>query len=159
MFSPPYFALFVLLALGCTGAQALRDGDVPIDDAAVDPDPEFSAAELTALATLAYRGAVTPADPTNAYADDPAAAALGQQLFFDPGFSGRLLDGDNDGSAHALGVRGETGRVSCAGCHIPQDGFVDTRSLGGQISLAASWVLRRTPSLLDVAHRRLMMWD
>src|SRR5262245_8763464 len=43
------------------------------------------------------------ADPSNAFADDARAAALGQRLFFDPGYSGALLDGDNDGSEHALG--------------------------------------------------------
>ena len=31
--------------------------------------------------------------------------------------SGQLLDGDNDGTAAALGKVGETGKVACAGCH------------------------------------------
>jgi hypothetical protein len=37
-----------------------------------------------------------PVGPTNAWADDPAAAALGQALFFTPIFAGRLLSGDNN---------------------------------------------------------------
>src|ERR1700710_1483566 len=78
-----------------------------------------------------------PPDVSNRFSDDPRAAAFGQQLFFDPTFSGKLLDGDNDGSPEALGKTGQTGRVACAGCHLPASGFVDTRSVGKQISLAA----------------------
>jgi cytochrome c peroxidase len=99
-----------------------------------------------------------PADVTNRWADDPAAAHFGQTLFFDTSFSGKLLDGDNDGSEHALGVSGEGGKVACAGCHQPAAGFADARSLGGQISLGAGWVIRHTPSLLDVSRSRLITW-
>jgi len=98
-------------------------------------------------------------DVTNAYADDPAAARLGQRLFFDTRFSGPLLDGDDNGNVGTLGVRGEAGRVSCAGCHIPTDHFVDTRSSRGVLSLAASWTRRRTPTLLDFGQSTLLMWD
>ena len=77
----------------------------------------------------------------------------------DPGFAGRLLDGDNDGTPTTLGMRGETGKVACAGCHVPVAGFSDNRTLGNQISLASGWNLRRTPALLDVGQARLLMWD
>ena len=106
-----------------------------------------------------------PADPSNAFADDPAAAALGQSLFFDPRFAGALRSDDNHciNRPHVLGEAGQTGRVACAGCHLPGDAsgpnFVDTRSLGGTISLAADWVLRRTPTIIDVAQSHLYMWD
>jgi len=100
-----------------------------------------------------------PADLSNAHADDPLAASFGQELFFDMRFSGALLDGDNDGSVNALGMRGQTGKVACAGCHLPQSGFSDTRTLGGAISLAAGWGRRRTPSLLDIGQAGLLMWD
>jgi cytochrome c peroxidase len=100
-----------------------------------------------------------PRDVSNQFADDPRAAALGQRLFFDPLFSGRLLDKDNDGSSSALGKAGETGRVACAGCHLPNDGFLDARSFGKQISLAAGWGLRKAPSLLDVGQDKLVTWD
>ena len=66
-----------------------------------------------------------PPDASNAWADDPAAARLGQRIFFDPGFAGTLLDPDNVGDDSTLGIVGETGRVACAGCHVPQAGFVD----------------------------------
>jgi cytochrome c peroxidase len=96
---------------------------------------------------------------SNRFADDPAAAAFGQRLFFTPLFAGRLLDGDNDGTPAALGAKGEVGKVACSGCHIPERGFSDTRSIRGQISLGSGWGRRRAPSLLDVGQSKLLMWD
>jgi len=125
-----------------------------------DPEPSLTGAQRAKLAELSPPSLPPPPpDRSNRFADDPRAARLGQRLFFDPGFSGRLLDGDNDGSPHALGMRGETGKVACAGCHVASAGFLDNRSLGKQISLAAGWNPRRTPSLLDVGQARLLMWD
>ena len=49
--------------------------------------------------------------------------------------------------------------MSCAGCHVPESGFVDTRSRDQQISLAAQWTTRRTPTLLEVAFAPLFNWD
>src|SRR6185503_17880308 len=46
-----------------------------------------------------------------------------------------------------------------AGCHVPDAGFSDTRTLHQQVSLAAGWGLRRAPSLLDAAQSKLLMWD
>jgi cytochrome c peroxidase len=112
---------------------------------------------LAALSPAALPG--PPPDASNRFADDPRAARLGQRLFMDPGLSGKLLDGDNDGGPAALGRKGDTGKVSCAGCHVPGAGFVDDRTLNKQVSLAAGWSLRRTPSLLDVAQARVFMWD
>lgn len=143
-------------ALACGHAEPTPTEDGGTDD----PDPVFSAKERAALEKLAPD--VLPAPPhdaSNRWADDPDAARFGQRLFFDPGFSGRLLDGDNDGGARTLGAQGETGRVSCAGCHQPMAGFSDARTLGAQISLAAGWGRRRTPSLLDAGQSTLMMWD
>ena len=96
-------------------------------------------------------------DVSNRYADDAAAAALGEKLFFDPGFSGKLLDLDNDGSRSTLGVRGQSGKVSCAGCHIAKSGFLDDRSPFKEISLGTGWTARHTPSLLDVGQATLVM--
>jgi cytochrome c peroxidase len=73
--------------------------------------------------------------------------------------SGPLNEGDNDGGPATLGVRGEAGRVSCAGCHVPDAGFVDNRSPHQQISLAAAWTRRRTPTLLEIAFASLYNWD
>jgi cytochrome c peroxidase len=119
----------------------------------------FTDDEKTALHGLRYDASPPPADPSNKYADSPAARVLGQKLFFDPGLSGPLIESDNDGLPGSLGVQGEAGKVSCAGCHVPHSGFVDTRSRGKQVSLAAQWSFRRSPSLLDVSFAPLLNWD
>lgn len=122
--------------------------------------PTITAAERATLATLRYDDAATaPADPSNRVADEPAARVFGRRLFFDASFSGRLLEGDNDGAAATLGKQGEAARVSCAGCHVPTDAFVDTRSPHQQVSLAAQWTLRRSPTLLEVGFAPLYNWD
>jgi cytochrome c peroxidase len=125
-----------------------------------DPDPQLGDAELLRLRELSPDELPAPkVDPSNAFADDPRAAAFGQALFFDARFSGVLLDGDNDGSVNALGLKGDAGKVSCAGCHLPGSGFSDSRTIRGQISLGSGWGRRRAPSLLDVGQSTLLMWD
>jgi cytochrome c peroxidase len=122
--------------------------------------PVFGEVERGIVATLAPQVLPPPPpDTTNRFADSSRAADFGRKLFFDARFSGRLLEGDNDGSPHTLGRKGETGRVSCAGCHVPQAGFLDNRTLGHSISLAAGWGRRHAPSLNDVGQARLVMWD
>jgi cytochrome c peroxidase len=125
-----------------------------------DPDPLLNVEQWAALLALSpdKLPAALP-DPTNRFADDPAAASFGRRLFFDSSFSGPLLDPDNDGSKNALGTPGQTGRVACASCHLPMSGFSDTRSFQRQISLGAGWGRRRAPSLLDVGQAKLLMWD
>jgi len=142
---------------GGSGAGGQGGGGGAASDG--DPDPTITPEARATLAGLRYDDGPPPADPSNRVADDPAARAFGQRLFFDKSFSGRLLEGDNDGSAATLGMRGDAGRVSCAGCHVPESGFVDTRSPHGQVSLAAQWTLRRTPTLLEVAFAPLYNWD
>jgi cytochrome c peroxidase len=125
-----------------------------------DPDPVFTDAGWAALQALSpVPLPAAPPDVTNAYADDALAAVFGQKLFFDPSFSGPLLDTDNNGGPGTLGSAGQTGRVACAGCHLPTSGFSDTRSFQQQISLGAGWGRRRAPSLLDVGQAKLIMWD
>jgi cytochrome c peroxidase len=85
-----------LIALSCLAAASCGDDNDQADFAAM----ELTSSQLTA-------------SPTNAVADDPAAAALGQQIFSDPGLS-------------------SDGTVACVSCHDPQHGFSDPkpRSLG-----------------------------
>jgi cytochrome c peroxidase len=144
---------------GTDGGVELADG-VGSSDGSDDPAAVFTADERTALTALAL-GSIPapPPDLSNKYADDADAAVFGRRLFFDTLFSGQLLDADNDGSAHALGNQGDTGKVPCAGCHLPDSYYSDSRTLGGQISLGSGWGIRRAPSVLDVAHSTLIMWD
>lgn len=154
---------WLLLVLGACGPSSTSDEDAGggevVDAAPADPDPVFTSDERALLGTMRYDEGPPPPDPSNRVADDPAARLFGQRLFFETAFSGPLLDGDNDGSEFTLGVKGQTGRVSCAGCHVPEAGFVDVRSRNQQISLASRWVLRRTPSLLEVGFVPLLNWD
>jgi len=113
-------------------------------------------AERAALATSVFRG-VSP-DPTNAVADDPGAAALGQQLFFDARFSGPLAVG-SDGVNGATGPRGASGTVSCSSCHNPSQGGADVRSRPANTSLGSSWTGRNAPSVYNAASSRWQFWD
>lgn len=77
-----------------------------------------------------------PPDPTNRVCDDPAAARLGQFIFFDKRFSG-------------------SGRVSCASCHEPERDWTD----GIDVPHGFSPDLRHVPSLWNVAYNRWYFWD
>jgi cytochrome c peroxidase len=77
-----------------------------------------------------------PPDETNRFADDPAAARLGQALFFDARLS-------------------PAGRVSCASCHDPAKSWTDGRSL----SLGTGTGARNTLSLWNVGYNRWYFWD
>ncbi len=164
------------LATGACSSASSQEGSPKLDGSAPDaeqaeqtddgggPPAVFSAQAWAALQALSPATLPPPPpDPTNSFADNPAAAALGQKLFFDPSFSGQLLDTDNDGTADTLGVAtatsGQTGRVACAGCHLPASGYSDTRSFQRQISLGAGWGRRRAPALLDIGQTKLIMWD
>jgi len=77
-----------------------------------------------------------PPDPSNAYADDPQAARLGQALFYDERFS-------------------KNGDVSCATCHQPGRAFTDGRETGRGMAR----VDRNTPTVINSAHNRWFFWD
>lgn len=78
-----------------------------------------------------------PPDPTNAKADDPAAAALGKKLFFDKRLS-------------------PSGKVSCSSCHDESKEFQDgeAQSIGG-----VTKVDRNSPPIALAAHARWQFWD
>ena len=75
-------------------------------------------------------------DPTNRYADDPAAAKFGQKLFFDKRFSAN-------------------GKVACATCHVSEKYFTD----GLAKSKGVGETLRSAPGLIGVAYSPWYFWD
>ena len=77
-----------------------------------------------------------PADPTNKYADDPAAAALGATLFFDQRMS---IDGV----------------VACGTCHLIDRQFQDDLPRGRGVGVTD----RRTMPLAGVAWGPWFFWD
>lgn len=79
-----------------------------------------------------------PPSPTNAWADDPEAAVLGQALFFDDRMSA-------------------DGEVSCASCHDPDHAFADpNRFSEGSFARLGG---RHAPSLMNVAFGEFQLWD
>lgn len=108
--------LAVVLLAGC-GPVTFSDDEVALI-ASLSPVPEL------------------PASPTNAVADDPDAAALGQALFFSTALSA-------------------SGDVSCATCHDPGLGFSD----GLPQSVALGTTPRHAPHLFNLAWSRWLYWD
>lgn len=98
-----------------------------------------------------------PKNPTNAFAEDPAAAELGQRLFFETSYAGPLTVAD-DGSNGGLGALGERGKVGCISCHNPSAWFVDVRSIPNNVSLGAGYTPRNAPSLVNVAYYEFFGW-
>jgi cytochrome c peroxidase len=151
-------------SLGDAGADAAA-ADAPVDgapaptaDASVEAGSAslLGADEMAKLRTLSPLPALPP-DPTNAYADNPKAAALGQRFFFDSGASGPLGD---IGARGGLGNVGETGKVSCQSCHVAKDWFIDTRSMPNKISSGAtSLQSHNTTSLVNAAFYTWFNWN
>lgn len=75
-------------------------------------------------------------DPTNRYADQPAAAALGKALFFDTRLS-------------------SNGKVSCGTCHIAARDFQDGTPLASGVGTTS----RRTMPIAGTAHGAWFFWD
>ena len=78
---------------------------------------------------------VPPPSPSNAFADDPRAAVLGEALFEDASLS--------------------PADVSCATCHDPARAFTDGRPLGRGVLD----VTRHTPTVLGASGARWQFWD
>jgi len=102
----------------------------------VEPAP-WSDAEIALLRSLWLENLpeLSP-DPTNAVADNPQAAAFGQQLFLDTRLSAN-------------------GSVSCATCHQPARRFTDGLPKGRAIGQSK----RNTPSIVGTAYSPWLYWD
>lgn len=77
-----------------------------------------------------------PIDSTNRVSNNPAAAQLGQFLFFDKRLS-------------------NNGKISCASCHDPAKGLADGKTIAQGMQLGT----RHAPSLWNVAYNRWYFWD
>lgn len=99
--------------------------------------PRWSPAEIEELRTL-WIGSLDalPPDPTNRVADDPRAAELGRQLFFDTRLSAN-------------------GRVACATCHKPDQEFQD----GTPLATGVGVTNRRTMPIAGTAYSPFLFWD
>ena len=97
----------------------------------------WNEAEVATLRSL-WIGSLPPlpADPSNAYADNPQAAALGHALFFDTRFS-------------------SNSKVACATCHIPDKKFND----GLPLAEGVGTTTRRTMTIIGTAYSPWLFWD
>ena len=77
-----------------------------------------------------------PADPTNAFADDPRAAELGHELFYSTSLS-------------------PSGAISCATCHRPELRFTDGMRKGRGVGQSK----RNTMSIVGSAYSPWQYWD
>lgn len=101
-----------------------------------EPEP-WTEAEIDILRSLWIDSLpVVPRDLSNAVADDPLAAELGHQLFFEPRLS-------------------STGTISCSTCHQPERQFTDGLAKGQGIGMSK----RNTPSIVGAAHSPWLYWD
>ena len=97
----------------------------------------LSVAELETARTLSLASLPPlPADPSNAVADNPAAATLGEALFNDTGLSAN-------------------GEVACASCHLENRQFQDDLALAQGIGTNT----RRTMPLRGAAYASWLFWD
>jgi cytochrome c peroxidase len=145
----------VVLVAACGDSKEVAIDAAP-DSPSVDAaDPlALTAEEMTTSHTLSPLPAV-PADTTNAYADNAAAAKLGQMLFFDKSYAGALAVGD-DGTNGGLGKVGELGKVSCASCHAAgSEALDDRRSTPNATSLGTD---RGTRNALGAVNSSFYKW-
>ncbi len=102
-----------------------------------DPGIPWSEEERGRIASLSLSNLPPlPPDPSNAVADDPAAARLGRALFFDARLS-------------------SNGEVSCASCHLPEQQFQDGTPLAHGIGTTT----RRTMPIAGTAYSPWLFWD
>lgn len=133
---PRPFAASLLLTLFLSTLSACERENPP---SAEHPEPARLLSVDPVLASLLTSlSPVPPApqDPTNRFADDPAAAHFGQFLFFDTALSA-------------------SSTMSCATCHTPQLAFTD----GLAIAEAAQVGTRNTPAIWNTAHYPWLNWD
>ena len=98
---------------------------------------EWSAQEKQILASLQLSNLdIKPVSPSNRFANNAQAAALGQRIFFDKRFS---LDGS----------------LSCASCHQEERAFTD----GLNVAQGVNRTARNTQTVLGAAHATWFYWD
>ena len=130
-------ASVVVLVCSLTGVLGITVVTTAIARTRFVATARWSAEERATLRSLALASlGPLPADPSNRYADDSSAAALGRELFFDTRLSAN-------------------GKVSCASCHVASQDFQDGRPLAQGVGTTA----RRTMPVAGTAHSPWLFWD
>jgi cytochrome c peroxidase len=155
--------LVIALAISVGGVGCGGGSESTFDDAV------FSATEWAQIEQLSPLPELPP-DTGNDVADDPAAAALGQRLYWerrthvnpiqigrttvDPSVSPPLTPNPS-----ALGEAGDTRVISCASCHEPGHWHSDSHSMPRNLSLAVRYTFRNDPSLVNAAFYESFGWS
>jgi cytochrome c peroxidase len=128
--------LLIVISAACSGGLE-NTGDQGVDSPGEEEYMGWSQGELATLQSL-WLGSLPPLppDPSNADADNPRAAELGQQFFFDTRFSAN-------------------GQISCATCHQPGNLFTD----GLPQAQAIGTTLRHAPTIVGTAYNPWFFWD
>ncbi len=124
-------------------------------------DCEFSKEEWKQLQGLAGLPAAAPNDPSNKYATNPKAQALGQKFYFDPRFSGTatLLDTLRRPTPYARAAKGQSLNISCATCHDPARGGADFTSNPNHVSIGAGWYDVNSQQTVNSAYYGIIYWN
>src|SRR5437588_3168477 len=146
-----FLMLFALVAIG--GIASLRLAvTIEAKLRSLDQTEAFSPQEWKVIKTLSPLPAL-PDDLTNKYRDSPAAALLGQKLFFEPRLSGPIQTGTPQQGQ--LGAIGEAGKIACRHCHMPQSKWLyDIRSnnvgtIPNATALGSQWMPRNVSSVVN----------
>ena len=108
-----------------------------LSQVAIGSSVEWTQSELRVIESLSItRLPRLPASPSNRYADNKLAQALGKQLFFDTRFSGNK-------------------KLSCASCHQPDKFFTD----GLPRAVGVNATGRNTTSVVGSGWQRWFYWD
>lgn len=117
-------------------AFAQLDGTTPPDPPVPTlADGRFAKWQVEMMKDMLIEDAPPP-DPSNAHADDPKAAALGTDLFFETGFSANQT-------------------ISCNSCHVASKAYSD----GLPTAMGIGPVDRNAPSITLASHERFAFWD
>lgn len=98
---------------------------------------KWSRSEVAMLRRLSITEPLAPLPShSNLYANNPLAANLGEQIFFDTQFS-------------------KDGNLSCASCHQPEHHFTDQRASAIGMGISN----RNTPTVVSTANYQWFYWD
>ena len=137
---------------GCLGGSAGEPVARVAEADEADDSPGLSPQDWAVLHTLSPLPDL-PVDTTNKYRDSPAAALLGQKLFFEKRLAGSIQAGT--AQEGALGAVGDKYKIACADCHMPSSGWLfDVRSNNGgpvpnATALGSAWMTRNVSSLVN----------
>ncbi len=124
-------------------------------------DCAWSGSDRARVEALADLPQTAPADPSNRYATNADAIALGKMFYFDTRFSGpsTLLDGLNRKMPFGRSAVGQSAGVACISCHDEGHAGVDPASAPGNVSVGAGWTYNNSITTYDSAFYSMHLWN